>query len=188
VLYGADASAIAGEWSLVADDTAAGGRRMSQPDRGAPKLTTPQASPANYFEFTFNAVSWRPYRLWLRGKAQNNHYANDSVYVQFSGSIDDAGGPIYRIGSTSATTVVIEDCSGCGLSGWGWQDNAYGTGALGPTIQFSHDGPQRIRIQTREDGLSIDQVILSSETYLSRRPGAAKNDTTIVPKPPPPGG
>jgi hypothetical protein len=41
-------------------------------------------------------------------------------------------------------------------------------------------------IQTREDGVSIDQVVLSAEKYLTRRPGTAKNDTTILPGTQPP--
>jgi hypothetical protein len=39
---------------------------------------------------------------------------------------------------------------------------------------------QTIRVQTREDGFSIDQVVLSSVTYLTSSPGALKNDTTIL--------
>ena len=49
------------------------------------------------------------------------------------------------------------------------------------TLRFPDGGVQTIVIQTREDGVSIDQVILSSEKYLTTRPGAAKNDHTIVP-------
>ena len=32
-------------------------------------------------------------------------------------------------------------------------------------------GPQRLRIQMREDGLAIDQVVLSAVRYLTARPG-----------------
>jgi hypothetical protein len=39
-----------------------------------------------------------------------------------------------------------------------------------------------MRIQTREDGLSIDQIVLSAEKYLTARPGPAKNDKTILPR------
>jgi hypothetical protein len=78
---------------------------------------------------------------------------------------------------------VLEDCASCGVSGWGWQDNGYGAGVMGPLIHFAASGPQTIRIQTREDGLSIDQIVLSPETYVNSAPGALKNDTTIVPKP-----
>ena len=90
---------------------------------------------------------------------------------------------MYRIGTTSATTYTLEDCSGCGLAGWGWQDNAYGTGALGPAIYFNTSGQQRLRVQVREDGLGIDQIVLSARTYLSKSPGTTKNDTTILTAP-----
>jgi PKD repeat protein len=183
VLYGGDASAVTGTWRTVNDTTAAGGLRVHNPDAGVPKLTAPSANPAGYVEFTFSADAGRPYRLWMRGRADRNGYVNDSVFVQFSNSVTSTGTPAYRIGTTSATTYVLEDCSGCVLSGWGWQDNGYGTGVLGPPIYFSTSGTQVMRLQNREDGLSIDQVVLSPQTYITQRPGAATNDTTIVPKP-----
>jgi hypothetical protein len=79
--------------------------------------------------------------------------------------------------------VNLEECSGCGLSGWGWEDNGWGRGVLGPQIFFAQTGRQRMRIQTREDGLSIDQVVLSSAQFLGSSPGAKKNDTTILTRP-----
>ena len=181
VLYAAHASSVAGGWRLVADATAAAGQRMSQPNAGAAKLVTPLASPANFFELTFNAEAGRGYRLWIRGKAQNNSYTNDSAHVQFSGSVTSGGTPTYRIGTTSSTAFVLEDCAGCGVSGWGWADNGYGM--AGPLIYFATTGPQTVRIQQREDGLSIDQIVLSAGTYLNAAPGTTKNDTTIVPRP-----
>jgi hypothetical protein len=141
-------------------------------------VTTPLASPANYFDLLFEAAADVPYHLWIRGKADANSWANDSVFVQFSGSVDAADRPLYQIGTTSATTITIEDCTNCGLSGWGWQDNGYAT--LGPAITFAQGGAQRLRIQTREDGLSIDQVVLSPARYLTSSPGALKNDTVIL--------
>jgi hypothetical protein len=75
---------------------------------------------------------------------------------------------------------VLEDCSGCGLQAWGWNDNAYGSGAPGPLVYFAKDGNQTLRIQTREDGLSLDQIVLSAERYLTDAPGKTKNDDTIV--------
>ncbi|HEX6972861.1 MAG TPA: PQQ-dependent sugar dehydrogenase [Vicinamibacterales bacterium] len=182
VLYASDSTVVAGAWQRVSDASAAGGIRVRHPNAGAAKLTTALASPVNYVEFTFDAEAGVPYRLWIRGRADSNSYANDSVFVQFSGSVNESGQPVYRIGTTGETTYVLEDCSGCGVSGWGWQDNGYGVGVLGPTIRFATSGPQTIRIQTREDGLSIDQVILSSSRYLNSAPGAPRNDSTIVPK------
>jgi hypothetical protein len=151
---------------------------MWNPDQGVAKLAAAAAAPGSYFELTFSADAGRPYRLWVRGKADNNSWTNDSAFVQFSGSVSQSGSPEYRIGTTSATVISIEEGSGAGLSGWGWQDNGYSS--LGPLIYFAASGPQTIRIQQREDGLSIDQVVLSAATYLSSPPGAAKNDTTII--------
>ena len=182
VLYAGDRSLVGGGWRLVVDASAAGGLRVSYPDAGATKLTAPVAAPANYVEWSFTAEAGRQYRLWIRGRADRDSFDNDSAFVQFSGAIGSAGQPIYRIGSTSAATFVLEDCRGCGVRGWGWQDNGYGVGMLGPTIAFAVSGPQTIRIQTREDGLSIDQIVLSPATYLTRPPGLTKDDTTIVPK------
>ena len=71
----------------MTDATAAGGARMVNPNRNAAKLTDRVADPANYFEMTFNAEAGEPYRLWMRGKAENNVYSNDSVFVQFSDSV-----------------------------------------------------------------------------------------------------
>jgi hypothetical protein len=75
---------------------------------------------------------------------------------------------------------VLEDCTGCGVKGWGWNDNGYGTGTFGQLVYFAESGTQTIRIQTREDGLAIDQVVLSAHQYLNQAPGATKNDTTLL--------
>jgi hypothetical protein len=184
VLYAKDAAPIAGTWHIVADTTAAGGARIEHPDAAAPKVTTPLANPVDYFEMTFTAAANVPYRLWLRGRAQNNSYSNDSVYIQFSGSVTNTGTAVNRIGTPQAATVVLEDCSGCGVAGWGWQDNGYGVNVFGPAMYFT-GGSQTIRIQGREDGISIDQIVLSPATYLNASPGSTKNDTTILAPPPP---
>ena len=88
-----------------------------------------------------------------------------------------------RIGTTSSAEYNLENCNGCGVSGWGWQDNAYGNGVTATKIYFNTTGSQTLRIQSREDGLSIDQIILSpnSSTFLTASPGALKNDTKIYP-------
>lgn len=182
VLYASEAPVRAGNWTIASDPTAAGGARLWNPDAGAPKQIDPIANPSTYFEMTFNAQSATAYRLWIRGKAQNDSPYNDSVFVQFSGSIDANGTAVYRIGTTAATTINLEDDSGAGLSGWGWQDNGWGVGVMGPLIFFAGSGAQTIRVQVREDGLSIDQIVLSPSTYLNAAPGALKNDNTILPK------
>jgi hypothetical protein len=172
-----------GAWVIELDGTAAGGQRVRHPNTGAAKIPAALATPTHYFELTFPAAAGVPYHLWVRGKADADHWSNDAVYVQFSGSVTSSGAAVHRIGTTSAEIVVIEDCSGCGVSGWGWQDNGYGT--LGPHVYFAQTGPQRLRFQTREDGLSIDQIILSPVRFLTARPGALRNDATIYPEGPP---
>lgn len=180
VLRAAQEAQVLGGWSVVTDSTAAGGVRLQNPDGGQPKLTAALASPSHAFDLTFNAEAGKPYRLWLRGKALSNSYSNDSVFVQFDGSVDAAGRPTWRLGTTSATAIVLEDCNGCGLQGWGWADNGYGPNVLGTVVYFATSGPQRLRVQVREDGLGIDQIVLSPSKYLNTSPGATKNDTTIV--------
>jgi phosphatidylserine/phosphatidylglycerophosphate/cardiolipin synthase-like enzyme len=180
VLYASAPSLRVGAWQVESDSTAAGGAKIRQPNLGAAKITTASADPANYFELTFDAEAGRGYRLWIRGKADSNSWGNDSVFVQFTNSVTSAGAAAWRIGTTSAAEVNLEDCSGCGLSGWGWQDNGYGTNVMGPLIYFASSGPQTIRVQTREDGFAIDQIVLSHTTFAGTSPGALKNDARIL--------
>lgn len=190
VILRASTGAITGTaWRIVSDATAAGGARLASPNAGAAKIGAPLASPASYVELTFTAEAGTPYRLWLRMQAERNSWANDSVYVQFSSSLSQAGTPAWRIGTTSGLSVTLEDCANCGVSGWGWQDDGFGAGVLGEPVYFAASGTQRIRFQVREDGVSIDQVVLSPATYFNSPPGALKNDSTILtgtePAPPP---
>jgi hypothetical protein len=186
VLYARQATSITGTWQLVADSSAADGTRIWNPDAGAPKITTPAASPANYFELTFQAQAGVAYHLWLRMRADNDSWQNDSLFVQFSDSLDAYGNAAWRIGTSTAAVVSLEDCTGCGEHGWGWNDNGYN--APGQLVTFATTGTHTLRIQQREDGISVDQVVLSSRTWINSAPGANKDDTTIVPQsgPPPP--
>jgi hypothetical protein len=170
-----------GAWQRVEDPTGSWGARMWHPDAGVPKLTTALANPTDYFDLGFVADPTQDYKLWIRMKADGDHWANDSVFVQFTGAKDAAGNPIYEIGTTSALAVNLEECSGCGESGWGWEDDGWGAvNRNGVTLRFPEGGVQAIRIQTREDGVSIDQIVLSSEKYKGSRPGTAKNDTVTL--------
>src|ERR1044072_9512229 len=99
---------MAGNWVVEAEATAAGGARIRYPDAGGPKLTTAFASPTHYFETTFVAQAGVAYRLWSRGRADDNSTKNDSAWVQFSGSVDSVGAPVFRIGTTDATMFNLE--------------------------------------------------------------------------------
>jgi hypothetical protein len=178
VIHANTVSSIVGSWSQAADGTAADGVRLWNPNAGAGKLTTASASPASYFQATFTADAAKPYHLWLRMKADGDSYTNDSVFVQFSGWQGQTGTPVWRIGTTDAAPVSLEEGNGAGMQGWGWNDDAYGS--LGTPVYFS-GGTQTIRIQVREDGVSIDQIVLSAVQYLNTSPGSFKNDNKILP-------
>ena len=170
-----------GTFSEVADSTAAGGERGYDTNLGRPKVNAPVANPPNAIDLGFIADPTQTYKLWIRLKADGNHWSNDSVWVQFTGSTDAQGNAVFRAGTSSGLAVNLEECSGCGVSGWGWEDDGWGAvNRNGVTLRFPQGGFQRIIIQTREDGVSIDQIVLSSDKYLTTRPGAAKNDNTIL--------
>jgi hypothetical protein len=89
---------------------------------------------------------------------------------------------------------VLENGSGVGVSGWGWRDSKWGTTTIEKRVVFAVGGTQRVRCQRREDGVSIDEIVLSPATYMSRgpltitpgepkyNPGTEKDDTTILAK------
>jgi hypothetical protein len=166
-------------WKTVADPTAASGIAVDNADAGQPKIAAALSNPASYVEASFRVAAGVPYRLWVRMRADGDSYTNDSVFVQFSGSVTAAGAAATRIGSADALRVRLEEGTGAGVQGWGWGDEAYGSVAV--PIHFNQDGVQRIRIQQREDGIRIDQVVISAKTYFDAPPGAAKTDATVVP-------
>lgn len=183
MLYAADGLRT-GNYLVVGDATAAGGFRLHNPDAGAAKLGNALATPGTFVELQFSAQAGVGYRLWIRGKAQDDNPFNDSIFVQFNDSVDGQGVAKSRIGSTSAEVINLEDCFACGLSSWGWQDNGWGIGELGPLIFFQTSGVHTLRIQPREDGLSIDQIVLSPKDYKTTAPGAVTNDNTILARSP----
>lgn len=169
-----------GRWQKVSAPDAAGGVLLRNSDLGEAKITDPLASPTHYAEVRFTAVPGVPYHLWIRLRAEGDHWDNDSISVQFSGSVDAAGNPIFRIGTTESNFVSLEEGDYAGLQGWGWNDNHYG--GLAAPIYFNSSGVQTLRIQQRQDGTLIDQIVLSAGTYYDTRPGILKNDATFVPK------
>jgi hypothetical protein len=181
VLYAVDASRLSGNWVRMSSSTGAGGQSLQSADRGWSAADAPLASPADYFEMPFTPEAGRAYRLWIRMRGANDSRWNESVWVQFSGAVDAGGNALWRQGTTSALLVNLEDCSSCGISRWGWQDNAWWVGDSS-VVRFASATSQTIRVQTREDGVEIDQVVLSPVTYFESAPGAPANDTVIVPK------
>jgi phosphatidylserine/phosphatidylglycerophosphate/cardiolipin synthase-like enzyme len=184
VIYAADVPAanVHGNWALTNDGTAAAGRKLASANLGASQLNAPLAVPADYVDVTFTAQAGVRYKLWLRTSALNADKYNDAVWVQFTGSVNSSGTAIYRIGTSQGLLVNMATCSTCVPSGWGWQNKAYWLSDTGE-VRFATSGQQTLRIQIREDGVAVDQIVLSPQRYLSAAPGPTTNDTTIVPKP-----
>jgi hypothetical protein len=180
VLHASDVAAqdLHGNWQRGAVQGAAGGVALINPNLGAAKVQTALASPSSYVELRFHAAAGVPYYVWFRMRAENDHYSNDSVYVQFNDAVDASGDPYARIGTTSAWSAILEQGRDDGVSGWGWTDMAYD--ATAPPVYFATSGMHTIRLQAREDGARIDQIVISSRTYAARRPGLTQADTTIV--------
>ena len=181
VAYASDATAMSGAWSRVADSTAAGGQKAASSDVGWASTNAALASPADRVDLSFTAAANTPYHVWVRLRATDNSKWNDSVWLQFGDAVSADGSALYRTGTTSALLLNLEPCNGCGTSGWGWVDGAYWL-AQTSIVQFSSSGAHALRVQSREDGAQIDQIVLSPATYLSRPPGGNANDSTILPR------
>ena len=65
------------------------------------------------------------------------------------------------------------------LNGWGWQNTAYWLSQV-TTVTFPTNGTHTLRLQIREDGVQVDQIVLNPTTTMP--PGGLTNDLTIVPK------
>jgi hypothetical protein len=181
VLYASDSVKTSGNWTRIADSTAAGGQTLSSADKGWSSPDTALAAPADYVEFTFNAPSKTPYRLWVRMRAASNNKFNDSLFAQFSDAVSGTGSTLYPIGTTTALTLNLQWSNGAKLNGWGWVSGAYWLSQTS-MVSFSNTGAHTLRLQTREDGVQIDQIVLSPVTYLSSSPGQKSGDSTIIAK------
>jgi hypothetical protein len=169
-------------WGTASDATSPRGIKLTTPDNGFASIDAPLATPTHYVDVTFSAVAGTPYRIWLRLKALANSKYNDAVWLQFSDAMVN-GGPMYRINTTSGLLInLATDGVASSLNGWGWQNGAYWL-SQPTTVTFPTTGTRTLRIQVREDGVQLDQIVLSPGRYLSAAPGGVSNDSTIVPKP-----
>jgi endonuclease/exonuclease/phosphatase family metal-dependent hydrolase len=166
-----------GNWSLVASPSSPDGVMLASEDRRWASRSTALASPTDYVEAEFTAPANTDYRVWLRLRATGNSKWNDSVWVQFSDAVDETGAPAFRAGTADALLVNLESCYACGVSGWGWQDHAWWTGQSS-IVRFAAPGLHTIRIQTREDGVMFDQVVLSPARFLTTAPGPERDDVS----------
>lgn len=91
---------IHGNWKKYSDPEASSGAGIADmPDQGQQQLVT-LVHPEHYFQVQFNAYKNTKYHVWVRMKANRNSIRSDSVYLQFSDSVDAYGKPIYQIQSS----------------------------------------------------------------------------------------
>jgi hypothetical protein len=184
IVYASDvpASSIHGSWSKASDASAAAATKLTTPDNGTSFTDSALANPTDYVDVTFETAAATPYTIWLRVQSTGNSKFNDSVWVQFANATVN-GSTAYAIGSPNGLLVnLATDSTGSSLSGWGWQNTAYWL-SQATTVTFPTGGTQTLRIQVREDGAQIDQIVLSPAQYATAAPGPPTNDSTIVPKP-----
>jgi regulation of enolase protein 1 (concanavalin A-like superfamily) len=180
VVYASDIpqSALHGAWYFGTGSSSPNGVRLTTPNSSLEYKSAPFASPTHYVDVPITVSAGVPYTIWLRMSATSSAGSNDSVWVQLSNALV-SGSPAYRIGTTSGMLVDLAS-GGSTLNGWGW-DN--GSPNQSSTVTFAVGGVQTLRLQMREDGTMIDQIVLSPSRYLNQAPGPNSGDTTIVPKP-----
>ncbi len=94
----ADKRHVHGKWKKKDDPTAISGYSVDDlPDQGI-WYFQPLVHPKDYFEVEFPAKRGRKYHVWVRMKANKSSPMSDSVYLQFSDSVDEGGRKRYRIG------------------------------------------------------------------------------------------
>ena len=162
VLQASKTSAKAGRWAVVSDSGAAGGAKIRHADGGAAKIDHGLREPGQLLRAhvlgdqgcSVPAVGARPgrrrrlgQRFGLRAVLRQRQLVGRRG-LPHRHDVGDRSQPrgLQRLRPRAAGQ---------------WQDNGWGHGVLGPVIYFATTGTQRMRVQTREDGLSIDRIILS---------------------------
>jgi hypothetical protein len=183
VVYAADvpAASVHGAWSVAAAAGAAGGVALTTPDTGVAQTASALSNPSDYIDVPFTAEAGVPYTFWIRLRAANNSKYNDSLWVQFSDA--HVGTTVaYPIGSATGLLVnLATTAEASSLHEWGWTNSAYWL-QQPATVTFATTGSHVVRIQVREDGVQLDQIVLSAGPYLSAPPGPVSGDATVVPK------
>lgn len=181
VIWAANVAAteLHGNWQRTTDQTAAGTAALANPNAAQAKISSALATPSNFFETTFAANAGTAYHLWVRLRAQDDGFGSDSVHMQFSDSVTSSGAATMRINSTSSAQMILQNgATDTGVHSWGWADN--GWNGPGADIYFANTGTHTLRVQQREDGAIVDQIVLSPTTYVTAAPGPRDNDTTIL--------
>ena len=117
----------------------------------------------------FTAKRSTAYYLWIRMRAQSNSNANDSIHVQFSDSVDARVSRRSGSGRRARPRCCCRMDRAAARRGDGDGPTTAGISWSPSTLRA--DGAHVVRIQQREDGAEIDQVVLSPVTFASSAPG-----------------
>ncbi|MDY6853876.1 MAG: metallophosphoesterase family protein [Thermodesulfobacteriota bacterium] len=90
-------SSIFGSWQKVSDTSIDNDTVIKDMEGFNIQNEFPLMKPDNFFEVSFFALGNVDYHVWVRMRAADERVSGDSIYIQFSDSIDKEGKPIYRI-------------------------------------------------------------------------------------------
>ncbi|MBX2825832.1 MAG: hypothetical protein KTR33_13960 [Gammaproteobacteria bacterium] len=134
----------------------AGGSMITTPDSGA-LVRSVSAAPRLGYQVNFPAAG--KYRVWVRGwgDSKNGEGKSDSVYVGLDNS--------------ASTAVPIENFP----AGWNWSNTKRKGGAA--EIVVPAKGIRTVTLWMREDGLTIDRLVLTQSTQYQPDGQAQEGDT-----------
>ena len=164
------ASALPGsalsEFDFWTDPASPGGKLVGTANTGG-ELDPPPENDPNV-RFKVRVLSGVAYRCWIHmkvGPPKGVALAN-RLWVQFTGTVDEAGRETLRPGTRSYLTA-----QGPTQQGWHWVGcNAGSSPAL---VRFSAAGEVTVRLQAGMEGVGFDQVVLSPARYLNTPPTEA---------------
>ena len=183
VIYASDvpAAAMHGVWSAAPSAGSPNGTALVTPDNGVANTTSALASPVDYVDVTFNARQRRRTHLAASARRREQQVQRRGVGAVFQRDRERTVG----LRGRHHVWTAREPChrlTASSLNGWGWQNGAYWL-AQATTVTFAGGGAHTLRIQVREDGVQLDQIVLSPQKFRTSAPGTVANDLTIVPKP-----
>ncbi len=133
------------------------GYMKASPDTGVNASNGPVLMPALYLDYCINFSTAGTYYFWVRGATGDSRGGGNSLHIALDGANPDLSSG-NRIGNN------INDWSGmCGLpQSWGWVSTAEGSRGRA-SVNVPSAGLHTFRLWFREDGLRIDQFVLTTD-------------------------
>ncbi len=104
-----DMNRIYGKWKKKYDTSTLFNFRLDDLPPQTKWYFQPLINPRNYFEANFLVRKGIKYHVWIRMKAFNGSPKNDSIYLQFSVSVDKYGRERYHIGKPAHSKDRMSD-------------------------------------------------------------------------------